>query len=172
MTNWRSDLDAFIEETKAFAERAGAKRRLAGEYDAAQERGEIRGRGGDRISKLPDGKFGPSDIGLDDKQICEARTIRAAEVVEPGIVRRALDEKLALGEEPTKASRRQIVADPNREREEIFRRVANFRALQRRFLRERENFAAAELRRMWEARRYTITGGLGRPPVALKLAKS
>jgi hypothetical protein len=89
MTNWRSDLDGFIEETKAFVERASAKRRLADEYDAAQERGEV-----------------------------------ATGRVGPGIVRRALDEKLALGEEPTKAARSQIVADPNREREEIFQRIA------------------------------------------------
>jgi hypothetical protein len=65
------------------------KRRLADEYDAAQERGEIRGAGGDRLSKLPDGKFAPSDIGLDDKQIHEARIIRDAEVADPGIERRA-----------------------------------------------------------------------------------
>jgi len=43
MTNWQSDLDAFIAETKAYVEGVGAKRRLADEYDAAQERGEVRG---------------------------------------------------------------------------------------------------------------------------------
>lgn len=59
---------------------AGAKRRLADEYDAAQERGEARKRGGnDKVTKLPDGKFGPSDIGLNDKQLHEARQIRDAE---------------------------------------------------------------------------------------------
>jgi hypothetical protein len=80
------------------------------------------------------------------KDMHEARLIRDAEVNDPGIVRRTLDEKLALGEEPTKASRRQIVADPNRAREEILQRVANFRAHQERFMREREDFAAAELK--------------------------
>jgi hypothetical protein len=59
------------------------KRRLADEYDAAQERGEARGRGGDRISKFPDGKFGPADIGLDDKQLHEARIIRLS--ARPGV---------------------------------------------------------------------------------------
>jgi hypothetical protein len=54
------------------------KRRLADEYDAAQERGEVRTRGGDRTSKLPDGKFGPKDAGLTDKQIHEARAVREA----------------------------------------------------------------------------------------------
>ncbi|WP_439406764.1 hypothetical protein ACNJX9_35585 [Bradyrhizobium sp. DASA03076] len=45
MTNWQSDLDALIAETKAFVEKAGAKRRLADEYDAAQDRGELRSNG-------------------------------------------------------------------------------------------------------------------------------
>ncbi|KRQ06474.1 hypothetical protein AOQ71_26025 [Bradyrhizobium manausense] len=62
-----------------------------------------------------------------------------------------LDEQLAYGEEPTNASRRQIVADPN-QREEILQRVASFRAQQERFMREREDFAAAELSRMWGSR--------------------
>jgi hypothetical protein len=153
MTNWQSDLDAFIAETKAFVERVGAKHRLADEYDAAQERGEVASKSdGDRSSKAEDLKPTVSDLGITHKDIHESRLIRDAEESDPGIVRRALDEKLALGEEPTKASRRQIVADPNREREEIFQRVANFRAHQERFMREREDFAAAELRRMWGSR--------------------
>jgi hypothetical protein len=47
---------------------------------------------------------GPADIGLTHKDIHEARLIRDAEVADPGIVRRALDEKLAAGEEPRKAA--------------------------------------------------------------------
>jgi hypothetical protein len=35
------------------------------------------------------------------------------------------------------------------ERDEICQRVANFRAHQQRFIREREDYAAAELKRMW-----------------------
>lgn len=90
---------------------AQAKRRLADEYDAAQERGEARSRGGDRTSKLPDGKFGPSDVGLNDKQLHEARVIRDAEASEPGIVRRTLDKRLERGEEPTRAAMREAVTD-------------------------------------------------------------
>jgi hypothetical protein len=41
----------------------------ADEYDAAQERGEARTRGGDRTGKLLDEKFGPKDVGLDDNQL-------------------------------------------------------------------------------------------------------
>jgi hypothetical protein len=149
MTNWQSDLDAFIAETKAFVERVGAKRRLADECDAAQERGELPSNG-ERSFSSPEKVSGPELV--PPKELHEARIVRDAEAAEPGIIRRALDEKLALGEEPTKASRRQIVADPNRAREEILQRVANFRAHQERFMREREDFAAAELRRMWVAR--------------------
>jgi hypothetical protein len=150
MTNWQSDLDAFIAETKAFVEGVGAKRRLADEYDAAQEWGEVRG---DRQRTASNAEaVGVDDIGITHKDIHEARIIRDAEANGPGIIRRTLDEKPALGEEPTEASLRQNVADPNRAREEILQRVANFRAHQERFMREREDFAAAELRRMWGAR--------------------
>jgi hypothetical protein len=149
MTNWQSDLEAFIAETKAFVERVGAKHRLADEYDAAQERGEVRGASNQHTAASSPEVAAIADIGLTHKDIHEARIIRDAEKADPGIVRRTLDEKLALGEEPTKASRRQIVADPNRARDEILQRVANFRAHQERFTREREDFAAAELRRMW-----------------------
>ena len=71
---------------------AMAKRRLADEYDAAQERGEIARVG--QPSIVPDGNDKPAtaaDIGLSRKDIHEARMIRDAEVAEPGIARRALD---------------------------------------------------------------------------------
>jgi len=55
------------------------------------------------VTKLPDGKFGPSDIGLNDKQLHEARTIRDAEARDPGVVRRTVDAAIAAGKEPTKA---------------------------------------------------------------------
>ncbi len=60
-------------------------------------------RGNDKVTKLPDGKFGPSDIGLNDKQLHEARTIRDAEARDPGVVRRTVDAAIAAGKEPTKA---------------------------------------------------------------------
>jgi hypothetical protein len=149
MTNRQSDLEAFIAETTAFVERVGAKHRLADESDAAQERGEILSNG-ERSFSNPE-KVKGNDV-LPPKELHEARVIRHAEAADSGIVRRSIDERLAQGEEPTKASRRQIVADPNRAREEILQRVANFRAHQERFTREREDFAAAELRRMWGSR--------------------
>jgi hypothetical protein len=95
---------------------AQAKRRLAAEYDAAQERGEVQAEG--RPKTVPDGNgFLPpaaataADLGISRKDIHEARVIRDAEEAEPGIVRRTLDEKLARGEEPTRAALRKMVVD-------------------------------------------------------------
>ena len=90
-----------------------AKRRLADEYDAAQERGEIARHGGGRKFKVgdPNVEVTAADLGLRRDEIHEARVIRDAEAAEPGIVRRSLDEKLARGEEPTRAALRKMVVD-------------------------------------------------------------
>jgi hypothetical protein len=91
---------------------AAAKRRLADEYDAAQERGEIAKVG--QPSIVPDQNDKPataSDLGISRKEIHEARQIRDAEVAEPGIARRALDARLAQGLEPNKASLREAVTE-------------------------------------------------------------
>lgn len=91
---------------------AQAKHRLADEYDAAQERGEVSSRG-QRNDFLPEGEKVPtaSAVGLSHKDIHEARIIRDAEKADPGIVRRVLDEKLEAREEPTKAALRQAVIE-------------------------------------------------------------
>ncbi|HEU4805424.1 MAG TPA: hypothetical protein VFS91_06400 [Nitrobacter sp.] len=79
---------------------AGAKRRLADEYDAAQERGEVAS-GSVRTDIIPEqNDVRPATAAevLGDgahKLLHEARLIRDAEAADPGIVRRALDEKLA-----------------------------------------------------------------------------
>src|SRR4051794_40005330 len=60
------------------------KRRIADEYDAAQERGEVAGpRDGTRTG-VPDGNARPTvaEIGLTSKQIHEARQIRGRGKVE------------------------------------------------------------------------------------------
>lgn len=97
---------------------AGAKRRLADEYDAAQERGEaISPHGG--AKRIPDGNSIArlADIGLTAKQIHEARIIRDAEVEDPGIVRRVLDDALDAAEEPTRAKvKRAVQAKSKRKR--------------------------------------------------------
>jgi hypothetical protein len=77
---------------------AAAKRRLADEYDAAQERGEV-ARNGDNRTSVPKQNSKPTakDIGLSRKDIHEARIIRDAEKADPGIVRRTLDAVMAAG---------------------------------------------------------------------------
>ena len=98
-----------------------AKRRLADEYDAAQARGEVAGHGGGRNFKVDDSnlEIAENDVGVSKEntlsitlaelglrrdQIHEARQLRDAEVADPGIVRRTLDERLARGEEPTRSA--------------------------------------------------------------------
>lgn len=59
-----------------------AQRRLADEYDTAQERGEVRG-SRERTASSPEA-VGVTDLGLSHKDIHEARIIRDAERAEPG----------------------------------------------------------------------------------------
>lgn len=80
-----------------------AKRRLADEYDAAQDRGEVAVRGDPRPSKA-EGLATAADIGLSHKDIHEAREIRDAEEADPGIIRRAIDEQIDAGQEPTRTA--------------------------------------------------------------------
>ncbi|MER8602345.1 hypothetical protein NKH48_00885 [Mesorhizobium sp. M1233] len=61
--------------------RSRAKRRLADEYDAAQERGEIRKHGEHRVSEAE--TLGFADVGLSPRDVHEARILRDAEEVEP-----------------------------------------------------------------------------------------
>jgi hypothetical protein len=81
-----------------------AKRRLADEYDAAQGRGEI-GKKGQRTDLVPAENKVPTaeDAGLTRKEVFEARQMRDVIEQDPGIVRRALDQMLAAGSEPTRA---------------------------------------------------------------------
>lgn len=86
-----------------------AKRRLADEYDQAQDRGEVAGRG--QPSNVPDQniKATVTDLGLTRKAVHEARQVRNAEKASPGIVRKTLDALLDKGAEPTKAAVRAAV---------------------------------------------------------------
>ncbi|MCJ2135560.1 hypothetical protein MKK69_16130 [Methylobacterium sp. J-026] len=95
---------------------AAAKRRLADEYDAAQERGEVatQSRGGANIADgVPGGNTVATvtDLGLTRKAIHEARQLRYAEAADPGVIRRTLDARLEQGQEPTKAAVREAVAE-------------------------------------------------------------
>ena len=106
---YRAQGDALLIESQA-------KMRLADEYDAAQERGEIEGHGGERgnqyVAKVPDENVATtSDIGLTRKEVHEARQLRDAEAAEPGIVRRAVEHRVDAGQEPTKAAIREAVRE-------------------------------------------------------------
>jgi len=90
---------------------AQAKHRLADEYDAAQARGEV---AAGRPKTLEGGKSlqaTAANLGLRHDEIHDARLIRDAEANDPGIVRRTLDDRLARGEEPTRAALRKMVVD-------------------------------------------------------------
>ena len=93
---------------------ARAKLRMADEYDAAQERGEVASTG-QHARAVPDGNSSSratvADIGLSRKDIHEARLVRDAERAQPGIVGRTLKEQMDRGEEPTRAALRKMVVD-------------------------------------------------------------
>lgn len=89
--------------------RARAEMRLAEEYDAAKERGDVAVAGSNQHGEvLPNGK----DLGLSYKDVFEARKIRDAEAADPGLIKRSLDEMVERGEEPTRAALKRIVEKP------------------------------------------------------------
>jgi|AutmiccommuBRH23_1029490.scaffolds.fasta_scaffold00194_75 hypothetical protein len=91
---------------------AAAKRRLADEYDAAQARGEVASDGRPKTVVGDNGIPATSaNLGLRRDQIHEARRLRDAEAVEPGLLRRTLDAKLERGEEPTRSAVRRAAED-------------------------------------------------------------
>lgn len=102
-----------------------AKRRLADEYDGAQERGEVRKSGERKLSD--NGKAGFADIGLSHHDIEEAREIRDAEEADPGLIRRVLDERLDAGQEPTKAAVRRAISKRRPNLSPAGKQLANLR---------------------------------------------
>lgn len=91
---------------------AAAKRRLADEYDAAQKRGDVGQEGRPKKTVPHENGLAPAtaaDIGLDRKAIHDARRIRDAIAESPGIVRQALDDLLARGDEPTRAALKRAI---------------------------------------------------------------
>lgn len=126
-TAYRLQADALEIESQA-------KRRLADEYDAAQEVGDAAKRGRPKNAdwekrledptffKAGDGRLAAekiaadivppaqqSELRLTKDLVHEARLVRDAEQADPGIVRRTLDAKLERKEEPTRAAVREAV---------------------------------------------------------------
>jgi hypothetical protein len=104
-----------------------AKRRLADEYDAAQERGEVATVG--KPVNVPDGNNKPTtaDIGLSRKDIHEARQIRDAEEAHPGIVHETIEAAIESGEEPTRAALRRAAHSRPRPLSASGKQLANLR---------------------------------------------
>lgn len=94
----------FRAQADALEIEAQAKRRLADEYDAAQDRGEVRGSGINQFAASKTEAASATDIGLTHKDIHDARQVRDAEVANPGIIKATLDALVEAGEEPTKAA--------------------------------------------------------------------
>ncbi len=94
----RAQADALLIE-------AGAKVRLADEYDAAQARGEVRTRRDNQ--HVPDrNKPRVADLGLSRKDIHDARKVRDAEAADPGAAARMLGAMVKSLEEPSRAALR------------------------------------------------------------------
>lgn len=109
-----------------------AKRRLAEEYDAAQERGEVRANGRPNFSD--EGKVTAAEIGLTPKEIHEARELREAEDADPGVTRRTLDDLMKVSAEPTKAALKRVILkrpliDHGARDPEDFNRAMNFKGM-------------------------------------------
>ncbi|MGY3609179.1 MULTISPECIES: hypothetical protein [unclassified Bradyrhizobium] len=83
---------------------ARAKIRLAEEYDAAKEAGEVQQHGGQGKRDIADQNI-PSAKDIDPalpKLAFEGRQLIAAEKADPGIAQRAINAILARVEEPTR----------------------------------------------------------------------
>jgi hypothetical protein len=78
---------------------SGAKRRrLADEYDAAQERGEVATARDGNLGRFSGGRPATAaELGLTRQQVHDARQVRDAEWAKPDLVRRALDRVLDRG---------------------------------------------------------------------------
>jgi hypothetical protein len=133
----RAQADALLIESQA-------KRRLADEYDAAQERGEVAKRGWTGHQRNEGGNFPTiptrGDTGIPKELLREGRRIRDAEAVDPGIVGRVIGEALERGEAPRRADVNQATM-----REKLIERAAQD---EKRFRSERD-FKA--LRKLWRS---------------------
>jgi hypothetical protein len=95
-------------QAHALAIRARAEMRLAEEYDAAQERGEVASLGANQ--HRDEGVVDANTLNIRRDEIHGARQTLAAEKQEPGIIQRTLDGMLARGEEPTRAALNREIA--------------------------------------------------------------
>lgn len=106
---YRAQADALLIEARA-------KMRLADEYDAAQERGEVATGNRTKDFSVASDNAKPAtaaDLGLRRDEIHEARQLRDLERDNPGEFERVTNEIVERGEEPTKASIRRAFVEHN-----------------------------------------------------------
>ncbi|NGM47928.1 hypothetical protein G5B31_20635, partial [Rhodobacter sp. SGA-6-6] len=104
--------DVHRAQANALAIRARAEFRLAEEYDAAQDRGDVRAANQGRSASALEAPSAP-DLGLSHKDIHNFRKRRDREKADPGATQRALDDMVARGEEPTRAAlKHEMIAPP------------------------------------------------------------
>jgi hypothetical protein len=119
---YRAQADALLIEARA-------KVRLADEYDAAQERGEV-SRGGGRPDCVADPNAVPAtaaDLGIRRDEIHDARRLRDAERADPGFAARALQQMVDARKEPTRAElQRSVLAAVADARKPVDRRNPYF----------------------------------------------
>ena len=128
-----------------------AKRRLADEVDAAQERGEVaNGRDGPGAGVLDgNAKATAADIGLSRKEIHEDRKLRDAEAKCPGLTETVLNALVDAGKEPARAALGRAIdealGDDHRETAETIA-AASHAALHGKGSKSREDGAQGERR--------------------------
>lgn len=119
--------DVHRSQAHALAIRARAEMRLAEEYDAAQERGEVATGNRSKDFGVAADNAKPAtaaDLGLRRDEIHDARKLRDAERENPGLIRRSLDAMIERGEEPTRAALKREVIDQT-----VHQKVMNPKAL-------------------------------------------
>lgn len=90
-----------------------AEMRFVEEYDSAKDRGELASVGKPVI--VPDGNNKPTtaEVGINRKEVHQARKLLEAEKASPGKVKGTIDGIVARGEEPTRAKvQREVVEKP------------------------------------------------------------
>jgi len=95
-------------QAHALAIRARAEMRLAEEYDAAQERGDVPKQGSHVAGE---NMMATADLGIRRDEIHEARKMRDAEIQSPGIISRTIEGMVERGEEPTRAALRKQISE-------------------------------------------------------------
>ncbi|WP_199201636.1 hypothetical protein [Mesorhizobium sp. L-2-11] len=98
-----------LASARTAAEILDARDKAAMVYDMAKRAGRLAAARNAYDELIPAIHRAQADALISRKAIHEARIIRDAEVVKPGVVRATVDEALAAGKEPTKAKVRQAV---------------------------------------------------------------